>query len=152
MKRSARRVVLGVIRMSQRSQIEWLKFGRLKNERLFTRTDQCEYYCFHIFCSFLSLRSTPSVVRPLRDNYHFLLPITKSDVVISWRKLRERAVITINNIGNSFFMASVFGLQIQGRCNGLMRMITKSAGLPNSRVIRDHLASERRHALRGRGD
>src|ERR1700676_524379 len=66
--------------MSQRSQIEWLKFGRLRNDRLFTRTDQCEYFCFHIFCSFLSLRSTPSVVRPLRDNYHFLFPITKADV------------------------------------------------------------------------
>src|SRR5271157_6634056 len=72
--------------MSQRSQIEWLKFGRLRNERLFTRTDQCEYYCFHIFCSFLSLRSTPSVVRPLRDNYHFLFPITKADV---WNKLEK---------------------------------------------------------------
>src|SRR6202171_1234123 len=56
-KRSAKRVVLGVIRMSQRSQIERLKFGRLRNKRLFTRTDQCEYYCFHICCSFLSLRS-----------------------------------------------------------------------------------------------
>jgi hypothetical protein len=29
---------------------------------------------------FLSLGSTASVVRPLRDNYHFLFPITKSDV------------------------------------------------------------------------
>src|ERR1700726_3105776 len=110
--------------MSQRSQIEWLKFGRLRNERLFTRTDQCEYYCFHIFCSFLSLRSTPSVVRPLRDNYHFLFPITKSDVVISWRKLRESSN---NNIGNSFFMASVFGLQIQGRCNGLIDIAGENA-------------------------
>src|ERR1700726_1440881 len=75
-KRSARRVVLGVIRMSQRSQVEWLKFGRLRNERLFMRIDQCEYYCFHIFCSFLFLQTTASVVPRLRDNYQSLFPIT----------------------------------------------------------------------------
>jgi hypothetical protein len=70
--------------MSQRSQIEWLKFGRLRNKRLMLRvpvtcTDQCEYYCFHILRSFF-FRLTPSVVGPLRDNHHFLFPITKSDV------------------------------------------------------------------------
>jgi histidine kinase/DNA gyrase B/HSP90-like ATPase len=34
---SARRVVLGVIRMSERSEIERLKFGRLRNKRLILR-------------------------------------------------------------------------------------------------------------------
>ena len=54
-RRSARRVVRGVIRISQRSQINWLKFGRLRNKRLITCTDQCEYYCFHMFCSFFTI-------------------------------------------------------------------------------------------------
>jgi hypothetical protein len=46
--RSARRVVLDDIRMSQRSQIERLKFGGLRNKRVMRRvpvtcSDQCEY-------------------------------------------------------------------------------------------------------------
>ena len=81
-RRSAGRVVLGVIRMSHRSQIEGPKFGRLRNKRLFTCTDQCEYHFFHIFCSSLLhfFRLTLSVVWPLSDNYYFLYPITKADV------------------------------------------------------------------------
>jgi hypothetical protein len=79
-RRSARGVILGVIRMSQRSQIEWLKFSRLSNRPLITGTDQCEYYCFHILCSFFVFRSPPCLVRPSRDNHPFLFPIRKSDV------------------------------------------------------------------------
>jgi hypothetical protein len=53
--RSARGVVFGVIRISQRLQIEWLKFSRLRNKRLVTCTDQREYYCFHMFHSFFTI-------------------------------------------------------------------------------------------------
>jgi hypothetical protein len=91
-RRSARRVVvvLGVIRMSQRSQIECLKFSRLRNKRLFRCTDQCEYDCFHILCSFLFFfRLAPSLFRPLRDNYHCLCPIRKSDSFTANGALRE---------------------------------------------------------------
>src|SRR5208337_4142845 len=45
---SSRRVVVGVNRMSQHSQIERLKFGRFRNKRLMlsvpvTCSDNCEY-------------------------------------------------------------------------------------------------------------
>jgi hypothetical protein len=32
------------------------------------------------FITIIFFRLTPSVVRPLPDNYHFLFPITKADV------------------------------------------------------------------------
>jgi hypothetical protein len=32
------------------------------------------------FITIIFFQLTPSVVRPLRDNYHFLFPITKADV------------------------------------------------------------------------
>ena len=84
--------------MSQRSQIEWLKFSRLRNKPLITCTDQCEYYCFHILRSFF-FRLTPSVVGPLRDNHHFLFPITKSDVCNKlekvWPKGSRKAACSI---------------------------------------------------------
>src|SRR5260370_33120984 len=95
--------------MSQRSQIEWLKFGRLRIELLFTRSDQCEYYCFHIFCSFLSLRAAPSVVRPLRDNYHFLFPITKSDVYIKLEQVWAKGLSRVARwLGLSVLVSSYY--------------------------------------------
>ncbi len=72
--------------MSERLQIEGPKFGRLRDRRLFPSTDQCECYCFHIFCFSLlhSFRLHRSVVWPLSHNCYFLFPITKADVSF-WR-------------------------------------------------------------------
>jgi hypothetical protein len=63
-------------------QIEGLKFVRLRDQRLFPSTDQCECYCFHIFSCFLIKFLSPDIIRRsvLIDNYCFLCPITKADV------------------------------------------------------------------------
>ena len=66
-------MVLGVIRMSERLQIEGPKLGRLRNKRCFTSADQCECYYFHIF-AWMIRRLAPI------DNCYFLWPITKADV------------------------------------------------------------------------
>ena len=79
------RVVLGVIRMFQLSQIEGPKFGWFRNKPIFSCTDQCKCYCFHISASlFLFFDWSAFVLRPLRDNHYFLFHISKSDV--RWRK------------------------------------------------------------------
>ena len=76
--------------MSQRSQIEWLKFSRLRNKPLITCTDQCEYYCFHIFCSFLSFDSHGPSSGPYEIIVIFYFPSGNLMLVISWRKFGRR--------------------------------------------------------------
>jgi hypothetical protein len=75
--------------MSQRSQIEWLKFSRLRNKPLITGTDQCEYYCFHIFCSFLSLEPHRPSSGPHEIIIIFYFPSGNLMLVISWRSLAD---------------------------------------------------------------
>ena len=60
-------MVLGVIRVSKRLQIEGPKFGRLRNKRFFRSTDQGECYCLHILSFFFikSLSPALSVLWPL---------------------------------------------------------------------------------------
>jgi hypothetical protein len=76
--------------MSQRSQIEWLKFSRLRNKPLITCTDQCEYYCFHIFCSFLSFDSHGPSSGPYEIIVIFYFLSGNLMLVISWRKFGRR--------------------------------------------------------------
>src|SRR5271165_2900993 len=73
--------------MSQRSQIEWLKFSRLRNKPLITCTDQCEYYCFHIFCSFLSFDSHGPSSGPYEIIVIFYFLSGNPMLVITWRSL-----------------------------------------------------------------
>ena len=76
--------------MSQRSQIEWLKFSRLRNKPLITCTDQCEYYCFHIFCSFLSFDSHGPSSGPYEIIVIFYFLSGNLMLVISGRKFGRR--------------------------------------------------------------
>src|SRR4029077_17872520 len=110
--------------MSQRSQIEWLKFSRLRNKPLITCTDQCEYYCFHIFLFFFVFRFARSLVRPLRDNRHFLFPIRKSDACNKLEKVWPQ--------GSRKAACSVFWNFSKTRANGLRsdsdRRVAKTTG------------------------
>src|SRR6266436_3160207 len=76
--------------MSQRSQIEWLKFRQLRNKPLITCTDQCEYCCFHIFCSFLSFDSHSPSSGPYEIIVIFYFLSGNLMLVISWRKFGRR--------------------------------------------------------------
>src|ERR1700737_424492 len=113
--------------MSQRSQIEWLKFSRLRNKPLITCIDQCEYYCFHIFCSFFVFRFPVSLVRPLPDNHPFLFPIRKSDVCNKLEKVWPK--------GSRRRLAQSSGTSLRRGANGLRSDSDRLVCLPGGRVF-----------------
>ena len=64
MRRPATVVLPTVIGTAERLQIEWLKLGRFRNERLFASADQGKYYCFHNFFLIRNSFSIGIVARP----------------------------------------------------------------------------------------